>query len=182
MKWPSWLPHLTSEPVPALVETHHPAKSAVRDRPHRPGIRDVGNCESCGRSMTARTRREEYRGRVDCDCGYRNHVEFRSVRSGSAVQSRHVTVTTGRRFEDAMHRPDLRLSWRYGICPSCTMAVSLAEAKVVAHEEANGGTESFAYYCNSCYVDDDLRRGRLIGHDGIQVIDSLRLQVHASAR
>ena len=132
--------------------------------------------------MTARTRREEYRGRVDCDCGYRNHVEFRSVRSGSAVLSRHVTVTTGRRFEAAMHRPDLRLSWRYGICPSCTMAVSLADAKVVAHDEANGGNESFAYYCNSCYVDDDLRRGRLIGHDGIQVIDSLRIQVHANAR
>jgi hypothetical protein len=129
--------------------------------------------------MQARTRREEYRGRVDCDCGFRNHVEFRSVRSGADVQSAHVTVTTGRRFEAAMHRPDLRLAWRYGICPSCATAVSLAEARVIAHEDVHGGVETFAYYCNSCQVDDDLRRGRLIGHDGIQVIDSLRFQVHA---
>jgi hypothetical protein len=130
--------------------------------------------------MQARTRREEYRGRVDCDCGFRNHVEFRSVRSGSIAQSRHVTVTTGRRFEAAMHRPDLRLAWRYGVCPGCNTAVSLSDARVVAHEEANGGAETFAYYCNSCHVDDDLRRGKLLGHDGIQVIDTLRFHVTAN--
>jgi hypothetical protein len=62
------------------------------------------------------------------------------------------------------------------------MAASLADARVIVHEDANGGTESFAYYCNSCYVADDLRRGRLIGHDGVQVIDTLRFQLHASAR
>ena len=183
MKWPRWLPHLTSELNPELVETHHPIKTTVKDRPGiRLGIRDVGHCEVCGRSMQARTRREEYRGRVDCDCSFRNHVEFRSVRSGSGVQLRHVTVTTGRRFEAAMHRPDLRLAWRYGICPSCTMAVSLADARAIAHEEVSGGTESFAYYCNACYVVDDLRRGRLLGNDGIQVIDTLRFQEHAAGQ
>jgi hypothetical protein len=132
--------------------------------------------------MQARTRRAQFRGRVDCDCGTRNHVEFHNVRSGSGiVQESHVTVTTGRRFEAALHKPDLRLAWRYGICGSCDTAVSLLDAHMIAHED-DGGTETYAYFCNSCHVDDDLRRGRLIGHDGIQVIDSLRFQPQAIVR
>jgi hypothetical protein len=132
--------------------------------------------------MQARTRKLQFRGRVDCDCGFRNHVEFRNVRSGTGSLERYVTVTTGRRFEETMHKPDLRLAWRYGVCPSCSMAVSLIDAHVVAHEDAHGGVETFAYYCNSCHVDDDLRRGCLIGHDGVQIIDTLRFQLHSELR
>jgi hypothetical protein len=132
--------------------------------------------------MQARTRREAFRGRVDCDCGSRNHVEFRNVRSDTGVKERSVTVTTGRRFEATVHKPDLRLAWRYGLCPSCEMAVSLIDAHVVAHEEAGGAVETFAYYCNACYTVDDLHRGRLLGHDGIPVIDTLRFQLHADLR
>jgi hypothetical protein len=132
--------------------------------------------------MQARTRRAEFRGRVDCDCGWRNHVEFHNVRSGTGeIRESHVTLTTGRRFEAAMHKPDLRLAWRYGICPSCDTAVSLLDAHVIAHED-DRGTETYAYFCNACHVDDDLRRGRLIGHDGIQVIDTLQFQAQASVR
>ena len=130
--------------------------------------------------MQARTRRDEFRGRVDCDCGTRNHVEFHNVRSGiDSVRESHVTVTTGRRFEFSRHKPDLRLAWRYGICPSCDTAVSLLDAHVIAHED-DGGTETYAYFCNACHADDDLRRGRLIGHDGIQIIDTLGFRAPAS--
>lgn len=131
--------------------------------------------------MQARTRREQFRGRVDCDCGTRNHVEFRTVRSGGGAEERYVTVTTGRRFESAIHRPDLRLAWRYGICPSCDTAVSLIEACVISHEDPHSGVDTFAYYCNACHAVDDLRRGRLIGHDGLQVVDTLRYQLRAES-
>ena len=132
--------------------------------------------------MTARTRREDYRGRVDCDCGSRNHVEYRDVRSGNGIQTRHVTVTTGRRFEAATHKPDLRLEWRYGLCPSCTMAVPLVDAHVIAHEDPSGTTETIAYYCSACHAHDDGRRGRLIGHDGSHIVDTLRFQLPPGVR
>ena len=180
MKWPMWFSRLVAEPVPVSSDAQRSAKVVVTRQ--RPGIRDVGRCEVCGRSMQARTRRAEFRGRVDCDCGTRNHVDFHNVRSGSGnVQENYVTVTTGRRFESAVHKPDLRLEWRFGICGSCDTAVSLLDAHVIGHEE-DGGTETYAYFCNACHVHDDLRRGRLIGHDGLQVIDTLRFQPQASVR
>ena len=132
--------------------------------------------------MQARTRREEFHGRVDCDCGSRNHVEFRDVRVAGGVIMRHVTVTSGRRFEAATHRPDLRLTWRYGICPSCTTAVRLTDAHVIAHEDAAGTCETVAYYCDTCHAADDGRRGRLVGHDGSNVVDTLRFQMPPSVR
>jgi hypothetical protein len=132
--------------------------------------------------MQARTRREDYRGRVDCDCGTRNHVEFRDVRVPSGTSMRHVTVTTGRRFEAATHKPDLRLDWRYGICPSCGMAVRLRDAHVIAHEDVTGTHETIAYFCNACHTHDDARRGRLLGHDGSQVVDTLRFQLPPGVR
>jgi hypothetical protein len=132
--------------------------------------------------MQARTRREDFRGRVDCDCGSRNHVEYRDVRSGGEVQLRHVTVTTGRRFEAATHKPDLRLAWRYGICPSCTMAVRLLDAHVIAHEDPAGIQETIEYYCNACHTHDDVRRGRLMGHDGSHIVDTLRFQLPPGVR
>jgi hypothetical protein len=132
--------------------------------------------------MQARTRREDYRGRVDCDCGTRNHVEFRDVRVPTGISMRHVTVTTGRRFEAATHKPDLRVDWRYGICPSCTMAVRLSEAHVIAHEDATGTNETIAYFCNACHTHDDGRRGRLLGHDGSPVVDTLRFQLPPGVR
>ena len=175
MKWPRWLPRLLTEPVNGLEPQRRPAR--IPTPPERVGIRDVGNCEVCGRQMKARTRREEFRGRVDCDCGHRNHVEFREVRSASGdIAARHVTVTTGRRFESATHTPDLRLAWRFGVCPSCSMAECLIDAYVLSHEDAGGTVETIAYYCTNCRVDDDVRRGRLMGHDGIQIIDSLQYQ------
>ncbi len=174
MKWPRWLARLSTEVVPGEATSRRPAvpgMSAVQL-----GIRDVGHCEVCGRAMQARTRREHFRGRVDCDCGHRNHVEFRDVRLKGGNDARHITVTTGRRFEAATHEPDLRLAWRYGVCPGCSMAVSLLEAHVIAHEDAIGSAETFAYYCTSCHVHDDIRRGRLLGHDGDHIVDTLRFQ------
>ena len=181
MKWPRWFPRLLTEPVPQLVERRSEAR-ILTPLPERLGIRDVGNCEVCGRTMQARTRREEFRGRVDCDCGSRNHVEFRDVRVAGGVIMRHVTVTSGRRFEAATHRPDLRLTWRYGICPSCTTAVRLTDAHVIAHEDAAGTCETVAYYCDTCHAADDVRRGRLVGHDGSHVVDTLRFQMPPSVR
>lgn len=182
MKWPRWIPRLLTESVPAVVEPRRTTRIATPTPAERLGIRDVGHCEVCGRSMQARTRHEEFRGRVDCDCGTRNHVEYRSIRTAGGVRACHITVTTGRRFEAAMHKPDLRLPWRYGICPSCGMAVSLLDARVVAHEDADGSVETIAYYCDACHVDDDVRRGRLMGHDGSHVVDTLRFLVTNGVR
>lgn len=177
MKWPRWLPRLMlAERAPPLAETGLNSRMTAPVSAELSGTRDLGNCEACGRSMQARTRREEFRGRVDCNCGFRNHVEFREVRSSSPVRARHVTVTTGRRFEAARQRPDLRLDRRFGICPSCTMAVRLLDSHIVAHDDVSGSAETMSYYCTACRLDDDSRRGRLTGHDGAQVVDHLRFQ------
>lgn len=174
MKWPRWFSRLSTELALGEVAPRRPVGAGAGAA--QLGIRDVGHCEVCGRSMQARTRRERFRGRVDCDCGHRNHVEHREVRASAGSESRHVTVTTGRRFEAATHEPDLRLAWRYGVCPGCSMAVRLLDAHVIAHEDALGFSETFAYYCTSCHVHDDARRGRLLGHDGDHVVDMLRFQ------
>src|SRR5689334_1805518 len=126
MKWPRWLPRLATEPVKSSVAK--PRTIRVSTPPEQLGIREVGNCEVCGGVMQARTRREEFRGRVDCDCGARNHVEYRDVRSAVGLQPRYVTVTISRRFDAVTHKPNLRLAWRYGICSRCTVAVPLADA------------------------------------------------------
>ena len=181
MKWPRWLPRLATVPV-TQFESRRDVRIPTPVHADRLGIREVGNCEVCGRSMQARTRREEYRGRVDCDCGSRNHVEFREVRSDSGTQFRHVTVTAGRRFEAATHKPDLRLGWRFGICPICSTGVRLLDAHVIAHEDANGTQEAIAYYCNSCHAHDDARRGRLLGHDGNHVVDTLQFLLPPGVR
>ena len=177
MKWKRWFLRLATEPVQQVVKKH----AAIRintPAPERLGIREVGNCEVCGQIMQARTRREEFRGRVDCDCGSRNHVEFRDVRSpDGSLQQRHVAVTSGRRFDGLTHKPDLRLDWRYGLCPRCSTAVPLKDAHVIGREDATGTTESIAYYCNICHTHDDDRRGRLLGHDGSHVVDTLHFQM-----
>ena len=180
MKWPRWILRLATEPVPQL-EKRRSVRIATPDS-ERLGIREVGNCEVCGRVMQARTRREEFRGRVDCDCGSRNHVEFREVRTAVGIQPRYVTVTASRRFDGLTHKPDLRLDWRYGLCPSCSIAVSLKDAHIIAREDATGTNESIAYYCDACHVHDDSRRGRLLGHDGSHVVDTLHFQSPASLR
>ena len=128
MKWKRWFLRLATEPVQQVVKKH-PAIRINTPAPERLGIREVGNCEVCGRVMQARTRHEEYRGRVDCDCGARNHVEFRDVRSpDGSMQPRHVAVTNGRRFDGLTHKPDLRLDWRYGLCSRCSTAVPLSSS------------------------------------------------------
>ena len=132
--------------------------------------------------MQARTRREAFRGRVDCDCGHHNHVEFRDVRTANGIEQRHVTVTTGQRVDLATNGQDLHLPWRYGICPSCTMAVSLSDAHTLSHEDPGGGDETLAYYCTACFVADDVHRGRLMGHDGIQVVDTLHHEIPGGVR
>ena len=180
MKWPRWFPRLATEPVTPSVERRRDAR--IPTPPERLGIREVGHCEVCGRVMQARTRREEFRGRVDCDCGSRNHVEFRDVRVPTGLEKRHVTVTTGRRFDAVTHKPDLRLDWRYGLCPSCSVAVPLNEAHVISREDASGTNESIAYFCNTCHTHDDERRGRLIGHDGSHVVDTLHFQLPPGVR
>ena len=181
MKWPRWIPRLLTVPVHDIEQVRRSPRIPTPVA-ERLGIRDVGQCEACGRPMQARTRRDEYRGRVDCDCGFRNHVEFREVRLNADLVRCHVTVTSGRRFESATHRPDLRLAWRYGICTSCIAAVRLVEARTIAHEDAAGMIETISYYCDRCHADDDVRRGRLLGHDGSQVIDVLRYQLPPGAR
>jgi hypothetical protein len=173
MKWPRWLPRLLTETVPDGTATDRNVRISTPATAERLGIRDVGHCEVCGRQMQARTRREEFRGRVDCDCGFRNHVEFRDVRTAGIVRAKHVTVTSGRRFESARHKPDLRLAWRFGICPSCSMAVRLLDSHIVAQEDATGTSESITYYCTNCRWDDDSRRGKVVGHDGAPVVDQL---------
>jgi hypothetical protein len=180
MKWPRWFARLAVEPVASQVEQRRSARIATP--PERLGIREVGNCEVCGRVMQTRTRREEFRGRVDCDCGSRNHVEFRDVRVPTGLQPRHVTVTTGHRFDAVTHKPDLRLDWRYGLCSRCMVAVPLNEAHVIAREDATGINESIAYFCNTCHTHDDDRRGRLLGHDGSHVVDTLHFQLPPGVR
>lgn len=181
MKWPRWIPRLHLESVSEPGEARRNARIPTPVG-ERSGIRSVGPCEVCGRLMQARTRHEEFRGRVDCDCGFRNHVEFREVLVNGAVERRYATVSSGRRFESATHRPDLRLAWRSAICASCNTAVKLADARSLAHEDADGLTETISYFCPACHTDDDMRRGRLLGHDGTPVMDILRYQVPPGAR
>lgn len=176
MKWPRWLPRLLTEIVPDGTKAERPVRIATPATAERLGIRDVGHCEVCGRQMQARTRHEHFRGRVDCDCGFRNHVEFRDVRVSGAVRGTHVTVTSGRRFEAARHKPDLRLAWRYGICPSCSLGVRLLDSHIVASENPAGNSEVITYFCTNCRLDDDGRRGKVVGHDGAPVVDELRFQ------
>ena len=54
------------------------------------------------------------------------------------------------------------------------MAVRLLDSHIVADEDATGSSETISYYCTSCRLDDDSRRGRLAGHDGATVIDELK--------
>src|SRR5688500_18261605 len=70
MKWKRWFLRLATETAQQPVDKHRSIRINT-PAPERLGIREVGNCEVCGRVMRARTRREEYRGRVDCDCGSR---------------------------------------------------------------------------------------------------------------
>lgn len=175
MNWPRWFHR--QEAVSSSSPAETPLKKVSIPPVERPGIRDVGHCEVCGRAMTARTRRKEFRGRVDCDCGARNHVEFRDVRSRSGIEARHVSVTAGKRIESATHRPNLRLEWRYGVCPTCATAVRLLDAFVIGHEDAAGTSETAAYYCHACHTHDDGRHGRLVGHDGSPVVDSTRFLI-----
>jgi hypothetical protein len=62
------------------------------------------------------------------------------------------------------------------------MAVRLLDAHVIAHEDAVGMRETIAYYCNSCHTHDDVRRGRLFGHDGSHVVDTLHFQLPPGVR
>jgi hypothetical protein len=62
------------------------------------------------------------------------------------------------------------------------MAVSLLDARIIAHEDVTGSVETIAYYCTSCHVDDDVRRGRLTGHDGGPIVDTLRFQLPNGVR
>jgi len=61
------------------------------------------------------------------------------------------------------------------------MALSLNDAHTLSHEDA-GGVETLAYYCTACFVADDVHRGRLMGHDGIQVIDTLHHEIPGGVR
>lgn len=180
MNWSRWFHR--QETVPTVGPTDTSNLSSAMLLVERPGIRDVGHCEVCGRSMQARTRREAFRGRVDCDCGARNHVEFRDVRSPTGVAPRYITLTAGRRIESATHRPNLRLEWRYGVCPTCSMAVRLLDAFVIDHEDAAGISETISYYCQACRTHDDGRHGRLVGHDGSPVVDTTRFLIPPGLR
>ncbi|HEX6313845.1 MAG TPA: hypothetical protein VFZ73_03265 [Gemmatimonadaceae bacterium] len=43
-------------------------------------------------------------------------------------------------------------------------------------EDPSGTREIITYYCDACHAHDDLRRGRLLGHDGAPVVDTLSFQ------
>ena len=172
MRWLRWLPRLLS-PGGAKTVTD-PRLLRTGERPGVLGTRTVGRCEACGSVLTVHSRRAAYRGRVDCRCGHQNHVQCRVVREAAGNATRHVSITVRRRFESASRHPDLRLSFRYAICPQCFCAIRLIDAHVIARANTNGTVETSAYYCNVCHVDDDVRRGQLLGHDRQPVVDTLR--------
>jgi hypothetical protein len=62
------------------------------------------------------------------------------------------------------------------------VAVPLNEAHVISREDATGTNETIFYFCNVCHTHDDNRRGRLIGHDGIPVVDTLHFQLPPGVR
>lgn len=176
MKWLRWLPRLLTPGSPPVSAPGHTAGNiAVPDG--QEAVRPVGTCESCGSAIAARTRSTTFRGRVDCACGHRNHVEYRVVRTPEGDVPRHVTVSRRRKFESTVHDPDLRLGFRYGLCEHCAYAVRLLDAHVISHADSTGSIETFAYYCPTCHVHDDFRRGQLLGHDGDHVVDKVRFQV-----
>jgi hypothetical protein len=56
------------------------------------------------------------------------------------------------------------------------MAVRLLDSCVIEQEDTAGHEQTIAYYCHACHLGDDVRRGRLMGHDGSHVVDTLRFQ------
>jgi hypothetical protein len=62
------------------------------------------------------------------------------------------------------------------------MAVRLLDAHIDAHDDASGNVETISYYCTHCRLDDDSRRGRLVGHDGAPLVDELRFQQASGMR
>jgi hypothetical protein len=68
----------------------------------------------------------------------------------------------------------MRLAFRYGICPNCSCAVRLIDAHLISRANTNGSVETTVYYCTACHLHDDVRRGRLVGHDRLPVSDTLR--------
>ena len=110
MKWPRWLPRLITEPVPDPAASQRVTRIPTPVTAERLGIRDVGNCEVCGRAMQSRTRRDEFRGRVDCDCGFRNHVEFREVRL-APVPAKPVPILVGGISDAALSRAARADGW-----------------------------------------------------------------------
>src|SRR5688500_12381333 len=88
MKWKRWFLRLATEPSQQPVDRRGTIRINT-PAPERLGIREVGNCEVCGQVMQARTRREEFRGRLDCYWGSGNHVRFRVVGSPHARLQSH---------------------------------------------------------------------------------------------
>jgi len=176
MKWLRWLPRILTPVSSPVVGTG----TAAGDASPRDGVevlRSVGVCESCGTAITVQTRQPRFRGRVDCACGYRNHVEYRVVRTPHGNVSQHVSVTRRRKFESTAPNPDLLLGFRYGVCQQCSHAVRLRDALVTSHADSIGILETFTYYCPTCHVHDDARRGLLLGHDGERISDKVRFAV-----
>jgi hypothetical protein len=171
LKWLGWIPRLFAPRRNRKLG--EPGLMHTGERPGVYGARTVGRCEACGAVLTVRSRRAAFRGRVDCKCGHRNHVQFRIVREAIGRASKHVSITARRQFELAGRNPDLRLPFRYGLCPHCVHAVRLVDAHVISRANINGSVETSAYYCDTCRVHDDVRRGRLLGHDRHPVVDTL---------
>jgi hypothetical protein len=176
MKWLRWIPRLLT---PGSLRTVPGPAGSVGTAVPDGGttLRLVGTCEACGSPLSVRTRHATYRGRADCACGHRNHVEFHQVREASGSVARHVTITRRRRIEAARHDPDRHLAHRYGVCPNCSLAIRLLDADVISDADSTGSVETIAYYCPGCHLHDDVRRGRLVGHDGEDVVDTVRFKV-----
>lgn len=174
MKWLRWLPRLLTPGSMRAVPDPGAPRRGSRHANGANGAKSVGRCEACGKALAVHTKRANYRGRTECDCGHRNHVEIRLVRETRGEARRLVSVTRQRHFEAARREPDLRLSFRYGVCPHCDYAVRLIDAHVIARADTSGSVESSAYYCPTCHLHDDFRRGRLHGNDRKPIVDTLR--------
>jgi hypothetical protein len=161
----------------ALADREVPIAGGRRAR----GPLPVGQCERCGAALAARARADTYKGRVRCSCGKDNHIWFGAVVGNGTVERRHVTLTARQRYEQAHREPDLRHALRHGLCATCGRAVRLDHSRIVYQTDSSESFELSEYFCPVCHVLGDSLRGRLRGHDGKNVVDSVSFRVPPEA-
>lgn len=134
---------------------------------------DVGRCEWCGRVLLVHTRRTTFSGWVDCECGEVNCIRHSTVLTPSGEETRHVTISSHLQVHGTTADYTLRQELRYGQCNTCGRAVRLDQAKHVFEVNSTETFEVSEYFCPACATLDDPRRGRLLGHDGEHIVDTV---------